>query len=471
MKKIALKNLQTLKIILVSLFLVRGIPCFAESDRYTLQDLTSSMLQNNPDIRSAQEEYRRSVMDYKDALAGFGPKIDLQLSGTYMVNPPVGSVYVNVDELLGAVNWPAGIKPQSSGQHIKVYDGMENTMYNFGLTLEQPVFTWGKLHQAAMLYKEVSKIQEIKLSNSTKQLSTELETRIVSLGYLYKISELLKEEEIYADEMVSFSEDAEKSGMLLRQDVIEARIKAKELEIALQGLNEQIAAQEIELQRLTGLENLQFDEIDYVFDEEFCSRIMGLDREESLQKALGPQSDSIRMVGKAAQVSSLAEKISKNSVYWKPDIGLQMSLGYGGSRFPLVEPNWLRKDDYSLNISLGVKTTVWDGGKKLRDVSRAISNSESARINEDAVKATVRKTLMEQWNTADVCEMKIEYQILKIETAESKIAQEEVLYGNGYGSKTDLLSAKIDLCNAKIEKLQQELTRAAACMTINFLVQ
>ena len=66
--------------------------------------------------------------------------------------------------------------------------------------------------------------------------------------------------------------------------------------------------------------------------------------------------------------------------------------------------------------------------------------------------------------------MKIEYQDLKIESATSKIAQKQQIYESGYGSETDLLSAKIERCNAQIEKEKQALSQAAACLTIFFLL-
>ena len=43
------------------------------------------------------------------------------------------------------------------------------------------------------------------------------------------------------------------------------------------------------------------------------------------------------------------------------------------------------------------------------------------------------------------------------------------MYESGYGSETDVLSAKIERCNAQIELEQQNLARAAACLTIDFL--
>ena len=134
-----------------------------------------------------------------------------------------------------------------------------------------------------------------------------------------------------------------------------------------------------------------------------------------------------------------------------------------------MEPNWRRKDDYSLNISIGIKTTLWDGGKKVRDVARKKSEVETADINKLDARSTISQTFNSQWNAAQVCTMKIEYQALKIESATAKIEQKQQMYESGYGSETDVLSAKIERCNAQIELEQQNLARAAACLTIDFL--
>ncbi len=440
-----------------------------QGTRYGYAEIRQAVVQNNPDILKLQEEYNRSLIDVRDAWGELGPTVDMQISGTYMMNPPVGPLSFNVDDIINSVQWPAGIKPVSSGQYVRVYDGMENTLYNLSLSATQPLFTWGKIPNAIKLYRQIAGIKELQLSDEIDRMDTELETRLMSLSHLYRILDILEEEQTYADKMVTYSEDAEKSGMLLHQDVVDARIKAKELEIARQDLNEQIADQLLELQRMSGIDGLARDTIDYSFDGNIVSRIMAFDRTESEEKALSGERTSLKMVTRLVDVNRTAEKIARGSVNWKPDFALQISAGYGGSRVPLFEPNWYRKDDYTLNFSLGIKTTVWDGGKKVNDVARKISESNTAELEQSGARSTIRQTLMSQWNTADVCTMKIEYQDLKIEAADSKIAQQQLLFDSGYGSETDLLSAKIDRCNERIEREKQSLSRAAACLTISYL--
>jgi len=438
---------------------------------YSMEMLLYATQQNHPELLKLQEEYKRSLLDVKDAWASLGPTLDLQASGTYMLNPPVGPMYINTDDIINSIQWN-GVAPARSGQYIKVFDGMENTLYNFELTLTQPIFTWGKITNAIKLYKEISAIKQNQIAQQTAQLETELKTRLLSLYYLNKIMKILDEEETYAGRMVQVSEDAEKSGMLLHQEVVDAKIQAKELEIAKQDLLEQIDEQLLELGRITGISIESSQHINYDFVQSLIDdfdRLLQTEHSVLEEEILSGNQSAIKLVTQLEDVSKIAESISRGYENWKPDFALQMSGGYAGSRFPLFEPNWLRKDDYSLNITIGLKATVWDGGKKLRDVSRKVSEVKTAQITTSDTRSSISKTFDSQWNTAQVCTMKIEYQDLKIESATSKIEQKEQMYQSGYGSETDVLSAKIERCNAQIEKEKQTLSRAIACLTIEYL--
>mgnify|MGYP002623308760 CR=1 FL=1 len=444
---------------------------FAYSSSYSYEDLCKKVFENHPELLKLQEEYSRALLDVRDAKAGLGPTIDLTVSGTYMVNPPVDAVYLNVDDIINAISWPSWVTPSSTGQYIKIYDGMENTYYNFALELTQPIWTWGKLTNAVKLYEMVAQIKETEILSKQKEIETELETRLVTLTYLQRILETLEEEKVYAKRMVEVSENAEKSGMLLHQNVVDAKLQAKQLEMVQVEVNEQCEDQLLELERISGIENLTIGDIDFEIDEEWFTELLSQDRELLTLKALSDNQLTIKMLSLLKEVNALALKISKGYENWKPDVALKLSTGYGGYRFPLLEENWLRKDDYSLNVTLGIKTTIWDGGKKLNDVARKKSEEKTTDVNKLDARTTIKKTLSSKLKEADLCTLKIEYQELKIESAESKISQAETVFKSGYGSETDVLSAKIDRSNEEIEKIKQQLTRAVACMTVLYLTE
>ena len=161
-----------------------------DSTEYSMESLLSSTQANHPELLKLQEEYRRSILDLKDAWWSLGPTIDLQASGTFMVNPPLGAMYINTDDLLNSIQWN-GVKPKNSSQRIKIYEGMESTLYNFELSVTQPIFTWGKITNAIKLYKQVADIKELQISQQSAQLETELKTRLISLYYMKKILEII----------------------------------------------------------------------------------------------------------------------------------------------------------------------------------------------------------------------------------------------------------------------------------------
>ncbi len=436
---------------------------------FSLEDLSNQLKNNNSELKILNQEYQQSLIDVKNAKSGLGPTVDLTVSGTYFLNPPIDSIVLNVDDILNAISWPDSYSPNSTGQYLTLYDGMENTFYSFQLDVTQPIYTWGKLKTAIKLYEKISEVKLLQISSKEKQLQTELNTRIISLFYLLQIDNLLKVQNKNASRLVQISEDAKKNGLLLEQDVLEAKINAQQINILQQEIKEQFFNLLLSIQKMTGNQNLVLDEINFSPDKNIFYDFAKRDRNQLLEKALDTSQESFTILENLKQISEYSTQIAQASVYWKPDFALKISLGYGGSRFPFVEKDWFRQDDYTTNFTLALKTTVWDGGKKLNEIKRNQSKEETASINYEDAELSIKQKLQEQFNIIDLALSKIEYQQLKIQTLDSKIQQQEQLFNSGYGSEQDLLQAKIDRTTAEIELIQNKLSLAGACSTAAFI--
>lgn len=436
---------------------------------FSLEDLSNQLKINNSELKILNQEYQQSLIDVKNAKAGLGPTIDLTVSGTYFLNPPIDSIVLNVDDILNSISWPESYSPTQTGQYITLFDGMENTFYSFQLDVTQPIYTWGKLKTAIKLYEKVSEIKLLQISSKEKQLQTELNTRIVSLFYLLQIENLLKTQDELANKLVKISEDAQKNGLLLNQDVLEAKINAQQINIVQQEIKEQFFNLLLSIQKMTGNQKLSLEDINFIPDENKFYEFANQDRKELLEKALDTKQETFTILKNLEQISQFSTQIAQASVYWKPDFALKMSLGYGGSRFPFIEKDWFRQDDYTTNFTVALKTTVWDGGKKLNEIKKNQSKEETANINYTDAELSIKQKLQEQFNIIDLALSKIEYQKLKIETLDSKIKQQEQLFNSGYGSEKDLLQAKIDRNTAEIELVQNKLSLAGACSTAAFI--
>ena len=436
---------------------------------YTIDELSNQLKINNSELKILNQEYQQSLIDVKNAKAGLGPTIDLTVSGTYFLNPPIDSIVLNVDDILNSITWPDSMDIKPSGQYLTLYDGMENTFYSFQLDVTQPIYTWGKLKNAIKLYEKVSEIKQLQISSKEKQLQTELNTRIVSLFYLSQIETLLNTQDEYANRLVKISEDAQKNGILLEQDVLEAKISAQQINITQQEIKEQFFNLLLSIQKMTGNQNLELANINFTPNENIFYEFANRNRDELFSKALNITQDTFLILENLEQISQYTTKIAQASVYWKPDFALKLSLGYGGSRFPFLEKDWFRQNDYTTNFTLALKTTVWDGGKKINEIKKSKSKEEIAGVNYDDAVLSIKQKLQEQFNVIDLALSKIEYQKLKLQTLDSKIKQQEQLFNSGYGSEQELLQAKIERTTAQIELEQNKLTLAGACSTAAFL--
>lgn len=436
---------------------------------YTIDELSNQLKINNSELKILNQEYQQSLIDVKNAKAGLGPTIDLTVSGTYFLNPPIDSIVLNVDDILNSITWPDSMDIKPSGQYLTLYDGMENTFYSFQLDVTQPIYTWGKLKNAIKLYEKVSEIKQLQILSKEKQLQTELNTRIVSLFYLSQIETLLNTQDEYANRLVKISEDSQKNGILLEQEVLEAKISAQQINITQQEIKEQFFNLLLSIQKMTGNQNLELANINFTPNENIFYEFANRNRDELFSKALNTTQDTFLILENLEQISQYTTKIAQASVYWKPDFALKLSLGYGGSRFPFLEKDWFRQNDYTTNFTLALKTTVWDGGKKINEIKKSKSKEEIAGVNYDDAVLSIKQKLQEQFNVIDLALSKIEYQKLKLQTLDSKIKQQEQLFNSGYGSEQELLQAKIERNTAQIELEQNKLTLAGACSTAAFL--
>lgn len=469
-----MKKLSTLFLVLL-LALFTGQALFAQDGAVTGEDGTASTMDelkvsmdsNNAQLAKARQTYIQSLLDVKNAKANYQPTIELLLTSTYMPNPPIGKTAISVDELspqLGVV-----IPGAAAGEYVTLYDGMKNIYYNAGLSITQPLFTWGKIPNAVRLYTQIAEIRALAIEDTSNQLTAKLKARVSALKYMDDILVLLDQTKDTADELVQVSQDAYDNGMILKQDVSKAKISAMEIDVTRQEIMKEYRTNLQELRTLTGNEDLQANDIDYSVNEEEIQAIVAIDHDELYAMATRASSEPLTMLRKQTQALQLKKKIAQDSLYWKPDLALQVSLSYGGAAFPLVETNWYRADDYGLYLTLAVKSTVWDGGKKLNDVSYAQSEILGSIADYDAAVDQLQSVAEENIAVAGLAQAKIEYLGLKLEESQDRLELLERQFAVGYISKTDVLSQQIEVYTNQMNLIKEKISLAQAAYTLAYV--
>ena len=436
---------------------------------YTQEELLQKLYENNAEIIKAESDYTQASLDLKDAKGGLGPVIDLQISGTYMVNPPIGEISVSTQDVINLFsNEGYTLPPIPFERSLVVYEGMEHTLYNFSLSLTQPIFTWGKLTNAVKLYEQVKEIRLLQKNDLIRKKEAELFSRLTAIHYLSQIDSLLDEQSLYAKRLVEISDAYAKNGLLLNQDVLNAKMQAQEIDIAKKNLEREKEIQKIEIQKLLS-DEIDFSDLDFAPDEKKLRRFLSYSLSEIEESSSAAENNQIKILNALIETSRLAKNIADASVYWKPDVALQSSVGYAGQRFPFIQDEWDDYGKYSLNFSLGLRTTVWDGGKALRNVQRKEDELNLALSRYSDSVLQLKMAGATSYSDLHLAESRCQYQKLLIENDGLSINRYESEYRAGFGTEMDVLKAKIKKITDTISLLQMQIEMYSACFTLDYL--
>ena len=432
-----------------------------EETRYDFKSLLSSVERNNTDIRKADQAIAESHYDTLDAKGAYTPTIDLLISGTYMANPTLGPITINPNDIKGLPS----IAQTIFTEPLDISMNMDNNRVQGQLTITQPIYTWGKISNAVKLYERAEGLRTMERDDKLDQKETELRTRLDALYWMGSLYTLLDEIEESADRLIAIAESGAENGMLLEEDVLDAKIQKSQVALSRRELDSQYDSVIEGLRTLTGIQDLSADMIDYTPDESLYDSILSMDIDTIKAMAVSPQSLPLQMLRGLEDVQDYRKKIAKGSIYGLPDIALQATASYGG----VIDSNWLDSDIWGVNLTLALSTTLWDGGKKLNDIKRAESGKTSASIDYEAAVRAIEENAVSAYNEAMISRERISYLEAKDELYDAKLSKEERRLELGSSSESDLIQLKLEALENESELVSERIKLSASINTILYL--
>ena len=432
-----------------------------EETRYDFRSLLSSVERNNTDIRKADQAIAESHYDTLDAKGAYTPTIDLLISGTYMANPTLGPITINPNDIKGLPSIAQTIFTEPLDISMK----MDNNRVQGQLTITQPIYTWGKISNAVKLYERAEGLRTMERDDKLDQKETELRTRLDALYWMGSLYTLLDEIEESADRLIAIAESGAENGMLLEEDVLDAKIQKSQVALSRRELDSQYDSVIEGLRTLTGIQDLSAGMIDYTPDESLYDSILSMDIDTIKAMAVSPQSLPLQMLRGLEDVQDYRKKIAKGSIYGLPDIALQATASYGG----VIDSNWLDSDTWGVNLTLALSTTLWDGGKKLNDIKRAESGKTSASIDYEAAVRAIEENAVSAYNEAMISRERISYLEAKDELYDAKLCKEERRLELGSSSESDLIQLKLEALENESELVSERIKLSASINTILYL--
>ena len=425
------------------------------SATYTEPELKALLLSDNLQLKKARAEQELSMLDTKDAKTGYGPTIVLDMSATYLQNA----------EIIPIPAFP----PALPSPPFPLELGMEKTHYTFSLALTQPIWTWGKLRNGVAMTEKLVEIRHAQRFALQKSLLAELQSRLYAQHYLLAMEELLDEQLLHSQALVSLVQESFANAMVLEEDVLLAKVAERQIALAKVEVAQQRQRQRSAIGRLCNLSLSDSDTLVWEPDDERLRSMLSYDLKQLQAMATAKNQEQVRIATLMGELASLSSSIAKGSLYWKPDMAMLVSLEYGGSKFPVFEDGWKDKDDYTFNVSVGMKTTIWDGGKKFHEVSRQAIKESQAQLDMGQVYQAIGGQVEEAYLTLHLAAENVAYLNLKQESLQAEVAQQQILYDSGYGTEVDLLKAKLGALSVAFELEQQWLTYTSSFVLIHTL--
>ena len=455
-----------MKRLLLSLFIIISSSLLFAS--ITIEEAEKMMMRNNTSIRSAEEAVVQAGLDLKDSKASFSPTISLSGSFTYMSEPLVGPVIMESSDILSQMG--LGSYSDMASGYVTLYDGMENTMYMGTLSLTQPLITWGKLGKAVDLYKNILTAQSLRKDDTVAQNKAELRIRVWSMKYLEEMEGLVDEAMALSKELVDMAKSSYENGMILRQDWLEAEISSLEVEVKKAELDDNYSSLMEGLRSLIGDYSVSYSDFILPEDESFLYKYRESNLDDLILAATGEDSNNLKAIKNLIGAYTNQKTIADRSLYGIPDFALQAQLTYSSSRLPLIETGWKQNDNNSLNLSIGFKTTLWDGGKAINDVKRAQSNIRSAESQYDSALSQIRVAVTSNYNGMMKNIANIQYQSEKIQNLEMELENIRIGLSYGQNSVSDEKQKMLEIVEAKSNLLASKIALVQNVYTLDYLV-
>ena len=468
------------------MMLAAAIPAMADDTKLTYDDLRASMSANNTALLSAGEEYTSALIDVEDAKSNYHPQIGYTVAGSYVLNHQtldLSGVQYTLGDIAPGVKKLEGLADMQiplPGIDLKDLKGLSNTPVGISdpisidvsdpylsasISLVQPIYTWGKVTSNVKMNEEIAQARALQIGDTQAQLDAQLKASLASLYYLKDFDGILQEMKSDADELVDIARSGSEAGVALSQDVAQAQVGAKQLELAIVQVRTQVDTLVSQLETLTGIRGLTPEMIDYVPDEDFYAQIANADRRILELQATGNGQATMQMLDHMVSATQYAQKAADRSMYVVPDIALSVSADYSA---PMTR-DFVEQSAWGVTVAVALQGTIWDGGQRLNDRDRAESATRSAQIARQQAVDTIRTTLAQNFASIDLALAQIDYQDADIAMLEDQLAVEEMKLEYGTGSRQDVIQKRIELNQAKLDRLTSRITLATSCHTIEYL--
>lgn len=405
-------------------------------------------LKNNPQLQEAKEKVLEAAAGKGVSFGGFLPQISA--SGSYtrlgtlnkfeLVTPIYRRIPLRVYDPTGQlIGFTDSITVPVGTDSISMPLGSQNN-YLFRISVEQPLFTWGRLINAYRIAGFALEIQKAAYEGAKQQLKVQTIESFYQALLAQKSVELLYESRLQLKRHVAQVEKLYEEGLASRLDLMRSKV-------GLTNLNNQVAQMENRAElALLALRNLIgiTDRTPIALTAELSADSLPLDSNTAIDSALKNRPELIQL-RQALRIADLGVRIARTA-----NLPTLFAIANYDYKRPIGFNDRWGKD---WNATIGLSLPLFTGLSNLHKLKQAQSKYRQSALLISTVEQAIRLEVEAALSTLQGEKRNLAYQKENLSLAEEAFRLAEQRYENGLLSNLEFLDIQLQLTQSRLAHL------------------
>lgn len=408
-------------------------PVAFAGDIYTLEDCLRIAQQNNATLKSAQVNRQMAEETQSSAFPAYFPKV---FAGgfAFMANDYLVKKDIDFSAEVQGVGQQFVPTMMQMGMDPSILAGLP-TSYSMGLldrgvvghlTVVQPIFAGGQIHNGNKLAKVGAKAAVLQENLAEKEVRKNTETYYWLVVSLKEKLKTIAEAEKQIDAILQDVQVAVDAGVAVQNDLLRVNLEKKKLESNRIKVENGISVAKLMLARQMNRDDSDFDLAEAKLD--------GVNPPETyhmpVDKAVELRSES-KLLALAREAAEKERSLERGKAL--PTLAVGASLLY---------QNLLDDDEVNgvLFASLSVPISDWWGNS--HSTAKYDLKVQKATIDERESKNLIKVDIDAKWNALNETYRQIEVSRSAVEQAEENLRMQREFYGAGTSTLSNLLEAE-----------------------------
>jgi outer membrane protein len=409
--------------LIVFLILWFNAPSFSqEKIILNLEKSLETAYQNNRTLLSQKEKIRSSGFKISETKSSFYPRLSFQGSYTYL-----------------------GVVPSISISMPGFFEGEFKTgfhdNFDFGLSLQQSIFTWGRIRNSYSISKLSLKIEEENYNKNKQKITYDVTSSFYSALLARELIRVREDALKNIEEHLKTVELRYKAGQASEFDLLRSKVQ---LANANPPLLQARQAYDLALSFFKNILGLP-QESQIELDGQLSFQPLEVNLENSTQKSL-LQRPELRSLDLQRQIALKGLAIAK--------AGNKPSL-VGIANYLYENPYYgVKKWDTDWNFTLSVSLPLFDGFATRSRVNQAKSDLKQLDIGEQDLREGIKLEVKQAVTSLDLAKQTILSQQETVNQAKESLRIAKVQYAQGIITSLEEMDAELALTYAQINYLQ-----------------